>query len=63
MASLNIVVDKMHIKGHVDPWCLENCDARKVNELEKVLKQRLNKNSILLLLLHSVIIEGGYTDL
>lgn len=26
----------MHIAGHVDPWCLKTCDARKVKDLEKV---------------------------
>ena len=32
IASTNIVVDKMHIRGHTDKWCLENC----VPVLEKV---------------------------
>ena len=36
LASLPIMVDKMHIAGHVDAWCLENCDSRKVKELENV---------------------------
>ena len=37
LSSLEIVVDKMHIKGHVDPWCLKTCDARKFKALEQVL--------------------------
>ena len=36
LSSLEIVVDKMHIKGHVDPWCLRTCDARKFKALEQV---------------------------
>ena len=27
MASIPIMVDKMHIAGHVDTWCLDNCDS------------------------------------
>ena len=36
IASIEIVVDKMHIRGHTDKWCLENCDARKHSELNDV---------------------------
>ena len=36
IASIDIVVDKMHIRGHTDKWCLENCDARKHPELNAV---------------------------
>ncbi len=36
LAALEIVVDKMHIAGHINKWCLENCDARKVKDLEEV---------------------------
>jgi len=36
LASLSIYVDKLHIKGHTGPWCLENCDPRKVDDLEGV---------------------------
>ena len=36
LASLSIYVDKLHIKGHTDPWCLENCDARNVEDLNDV---------------------------
>jgi len=36
LACLEIVVDKMHIAGHKDPWCLQNCDSRKILELRKV---------------------------
>ena len=36
IASFEIVVDKMHMAGHVDKWCRENCDARKLKELDNV---------------------------
>ena len=36
LALLPIMVDKVHIAGHVDAWCLENCDSRKAKDLEKV---------------------------
>ena len=31
-----MVVDKMHMKGHVDKWCKQNCDAKTFPELDKV---------------------------
>ena len=37
LSSLEIVVDKMHVKGHVDPWCLKTCDARNFKALEQVI--------------------------
>ena len=36
LACLQIVVDRMHFKGHTDPWCHENCDPNKVKDLHKV---------------------------
>ena len=36
IAEMCILVDKMHVRGHVDKWCLENCDARKISELDDV---------------------------
>ena len=36
VATSSIVVDKMHMKGHVDRWCKENCDARNIEELREV---------------------------
>ena len=36
LANMRIAVDKMHIKGHIDPWCLANCDPRKIKELDEV---------------------------
>ena len=36
IASLQVVVDKMHMAGHIDKWCLANCDSRKIAELDNV---------------------------
>ena len=36
LSEISIVVDKMHMKGHVDRWCKENCDARNIEELREV---------------------------
>ena len=36
IADIEIVVDKMHMKGHIDSWCLEHCDSRKITELDHV---------------------------
>ena len=33
---MKIVVDKMHMAGHVDPWCKQHCDPRKFKELDNV---------------------------
>lgn len=36
LASVEMVVDKMHMKGHIDPWCLQNCNPSKFESLHKV---------------------------
>ncbi len=36
LAKVEKVVDRMHFKGHVDPWCKVNCDAEKFADLDKV---------------------------
>ena len=36
LASLNYVIDRMHFKGHIDPWCHKHCDPSKLKELENV---------------------------
>ena len=36
ISSLTTVVDKFHFKGHVDPWCHENCNPYKFESLESV---------------------------
>ena len=34
LAEVEIVIDKMHMSGHVDNWCLQNCDPKKFKELD-----------------------------
>lgn len=36
IAEKDIVIDKMHMKGHVDGWCQEHCDPKRKPDLEKV---------------------------
>ena len=36
ISDMNFVIDRMHFKGHIDPWCCENCDPNKFKELDKV---------------------------
>ena len=36
IASTEIVIDKMHFRGHVDKWCQDNCNPSTFKELEDV---------------------------
>ena len=36
LAQMKIVIDKMHMAGHIDSWHKEHCDPRKFKELENV---------------------------
>ena len=36
LAEINIVIDKMHMAGHVDKWCKANCDPQLYDDLKKV---------------------------
>lgn len=36
LAQVEIVVDKMHMHGHIDQWCKANCDASAFSQLDKV---------------------------
>lgn len=38
LASVEMSVDKMHMKGHTDPWCKANCDPVNFTKLNKVLQ-------------------------
>ncbi len=42
ISGLNIVVDKLHMKGHVDPWCKANSDAKSFTDLDNV-RWKVNK--------------------
>ena len=37
--KVKYVVDKMHIKGHVDPWCKANCDPQWFPDLKLINTQ------------------------
>ena len=39
LASMEIVVDKMHMRGHIDKWCREHCDPSRISALDKVCNQ------------------------
>ena len=36
LANIEMVVDRMHMKGHTDQWGKENCNAEKFEALKKV---------------------------
>ena len=36
LASVEMAVDKMQMKGHIDPWCKANCDPAIYPVLNKV---------------------------
>ena len=36
LTEIELVVDKMHMAGHVDEWCHAHCDPRKFVELQNV---------------------------
>ena len=38
LSELSILVDKMHMKGDVDKWCKENCDASNIEELKGLMR-------------------------
>ena len=44
IAEKEIVIDKMHMKGHIDDWCKEHCDPKKISDLDKVT---INGNNII----------------
>ena len=35
-ALVEIVIDKMHMSGHVDQWCRANCDPKHFDALQNV---------------------------
>ena len=36
LAQVEIVIDKMHLTGHTDDWCLANCDPKYFKGLDHV---------------------------
>ena len=43
------------MKGHVDQWCKENCDANNVEELKGVMRGKRRGRCAMLLILFSTI--------
>lgn len=39
--KLNIVIDSMHMKGHTDHWCKQNCDPKWFPQLNNVSNKPL----------------------
>ena len=38
LARVEIVIDKMHFSGHIDKWCLANCNPHHFTKLDQVIK-------------------------
>ena len=36
LCKLSIIIDKMHMDGHIDAWCKKYCDPNGFPELSKV---------------------------
>ena len=36
LSQIEVVVDKLHMEGHVDKWCKDNCDPRHFEALKNV---------------------------
>ena len=36
LSEIEIVIAKMHMAGHIDRWCLENCDPKLFTDLNEV---------------------------
>ena len=36
LSNVTIAVDKMHMAGHIDPWCKKECDPHIYPDLQKV---------------------------
>ncbi len=41
IGSVNIVVDRFHFPGHVDPWCKEHCNPNKFDALKEASVKKL----------------------
>jgi len=51
LADIQIVIDKMHMAGHVDEWCKTNCDPNTFAQLDKVREQFIE--GIIYMLIHT----------
>lgn len=41
LSRIEIVIDKLHMEGHTDKWCEENCNPRHFKALDNVCNRRL----------------------
>ena len=48
ISTFNIVVDKMHFKGHTDDWCKANCNPYNLEHLNTVRDLRTFKAHFIL---------------
>ena len=46
---MEIVVDKMHFKGHVGDWCKRNCNPNNYLELEEVHVCNVKTQSVIMI--------------
>ncbi len=37
ISEMRIVIDKLHFKGHKDPWCAQHCDPYSFEDLDEVM--------------------------
>ena len=44
LATTEIVIDKMHMAGHIDRWCFDHCNPRSFKELDDVSSYSEHKN-------------------
>ena len=61
IAQLSIVVDKMHMAGHVDSWCKRNCDPRNFKDLDAVGFVQIMHQVLLTILF--LFLTGGHRGL
>ena len=41
LSNVEIVIDKMHMAGHIDKWCIQNCNPSSFSDLDKVSQDGL----------------------
>ena len=61
IASLEILVDKMHMAGHTDKWCKQTCDSRKILDLDKATIYRIMNHNIITMVHNPVHIHACKT--
>lgn len=49
LGSMEIVVDRMHMKGHIDKWCKKHCDPSTIPALDKVMSESRISNLVIII--------------